>query len=479
MLKTLFVVDNNDDSPFPETSISFDDYLRDYPKIGEPKTRVVNLCDTSRYLSKGYYCSLLAEARHHGAIPSVKTINALRGEGAILWLKKNQIKDDDMPTEQQEFILCMGKPLDGRYGSIAVKVFNEWPAPLLKVTLLPDSGGVRVQVQRCSIKALSPEQHAVMTQILELNANSYWKKQKGDKRARWNMAMLVNKAEKVPPSDKSALNRFVKAGAKLGIAVDIIEAYELTNLNQYDALFIRETTAINHPTYQLASRAEELGLVVMDDTRSILRCCNKVYLHDAFNYQKVPSLKTEFILDDSPQTLDNIEQAFGYPMVIKMPEGSFSKGVFKVKSREELENTCQTLLKDSAILLVQEYLFTEYDWRIGMINGRAFYACRYYMARGHWQIYNHGSSRNFSGGFDALPTFEVPRPVLKAALKAAAAVGNGLYGIDIKEVDGKAYVLEVNDNPSIDHKVEDAYLGDELYMQVMGEFLNRLEQRGH
>ena len=51
-------------------------------------------------------------------------------------------------------------------------------------------------------------------------------------------------------------------------------------------------------------------------------------------------------------------------------------------------------------------------------------------------------------------------------------------GVDVKEHQGKAYVLEVNDNPSIDHKVEDGYLGDELYMIIMDEFKQRLEARG-
>jgi len=63
-------------------------------------------------------------------------------------------------------------------------------------------------------------------------------------------------------------------------------------------------------------------------------------------------------------------------------------------------------------------------------------------------------------------------------LKAAAVVGDGLYGIDIKEVDKCAYVIEVNDNPSIDSGVEDLYLGEELYMQIMHEFLRRFELRG-
>ena len=77
-----------------------------------------------------------------------------------------------------------------------------------------------------------------------------------------------------------------------------------------------------------------------------------------------------------------------------------------------------------------------------------------------------------------MPTFETPKVVLDAALKAAAIIGNGLYGVDVKLHNNKAYVLEVNDNPSIEHRVEDAYLGNELYLQVMGEFQRRLEARG-
>jgi len=50
--------------------------------------------------------------------------------------------------------------------------------------------------------------------------------------------------------------------------------------------------------------------------------------------------------------------------------------------------------------------------------------------------------------------------------------------VDIKQKGHQVYVIEVNDNPSIEHKVEDRYLGDELYMLIMLELVNRLEQRG-
>ena len=161
-----------------------------------------------------------------------------------------------------------------------------------------------------------------------------------------------------------------------------------------------------------------------------------------------------------------------------MPEGSFSKGVYKVKDRAELKERLEELFVDTALVLAQEYLYTDYDWRIGVLNGRAIYACKYMMARNHWQIYNHESKRFNSGGFETLPTFEVPRAVLQAALKACDMIGNGLYGVDIKQKDNQVYVIEVNDNPSIDHKVEDVYLGNELYMVIMTEFANRLEKRG-
>jgi glutathione synthase/RimK-type ligase-like ATP-grasp enzyme len=128
--------------------------------------------------------------------------------------------------------------------------------------------------------------------------------------------------------------------------------------------------------------------------------------------------------------------------------------------------------------LVQEYLYTEYDWRIGVLNGRSIYACRYHMARNHWQIYNHGAKRFSTGDFETMATFEVPRQVLETAVKACSFIGSSLYGVDLKQLGDKVYVIEVNDNPSIEHGVEDSYLGYELYMQIMQEFANRLEQRG-
>jgi glutathione synthase/RimK-type ligase-like ATP-grasp enzyme len=73
---------------------------------------------------------------------------------------------------------------------------------------------------------------------------------------------------------------------------------------------------------------------------------------------------------------------------------------------------------------------------------------------------------------------KVPRQVIKTALRATRLIGAGLYGVDHKQLpDGRVVVMEVNDNPNIDHGVEDAFLGDELYRSILSEFLERLNRR--
>ena len=51
-----------------------------------------------------------------------------------------------------------------------------------------------------------------------------------------------------------------------------------------------------------------------------------------------------------------------------------------------------------------------------------------------------------------------------------------LQGVDIKVLDDKPYVVDVNDNPNIDAGVEDTVLKDNLYETIMDEFVNRIDR---
>ena len=76
-----------------------------------------------------------------------------------------------------------------------------------------------------------------------------------------------------------------------------------------------------------------------------------------------------------------------------------------------------------------------------------------------------------------MPVELAPRRAVSIAVKAANIIGDGLYGVDVKESDGKFYIIEVNDNPNLDSGVEDAILREDLYRRIMESFLRRIERR--
>ena len=196
-------------------------------------------------------------------------------------------------------------------------------------------------------------------------------------------------------------------------------------LPEYDGLFIRETTAIDHHTYRFARKAAAEGMVI-DDPASILKCTNKVFLANLLKNNKIPTPKTLILSKDQNDAVEQVVRELGFPAVIKIPDGAFSRGVTKAENEKSLRAGLKELFRQSALVLAQEYLYTDYDWRIGVLGGRAIYACKYMMVKGHWQIYQHGESKSESGGFETMPTYEVPRNVIQAALNATRLIGNGL-----------------------------------------------------
>jgi glutathione synthase/RimK-type ligase-like ATP-grasp enzyme len=165
-------------------------------------------------------------------------------------------------------------------------------------------------------------------------------------------------------------------------------------------------------------------------------------------------------------------------VVLKIPEGSFSRGVFKAEDRGELTRISTKLFKESDLILAQEYLYTPYDWRIGIIGRKPLYACKYYMSGEHWQIVKHQvDGKHVEGAFETVPLEEAPADVVKTALKAANLIGDGLYGVDMKLTGRGPVVIEVNDNPNLDAGIEDKVLGEALYRVVIGEIVNRLDRR--
>jgi glutathione synthase/RimK-type ligase-like ATP-grasp enzyme len=490
MADLLIVVEKEKDwrAYYPsEQVIPVQSYLAQGEDVGNaPGNQVINLCRSTRYLSNGYYCSLLAEARGQRVIPSVRTINdlsrkAIYGLGiSDLNRSLGQLLGSEVAsTAELTLQFYFGQAADPALERFARQLFEQFPCPILEVTFRRSGEDWIIhQLSSGSIHALEGAEEDRFATALDRFSRKVWRKPKTRKRHRYDMAILVNPEEKFPPSDNTAIKRFMRAGRGLGFDVELITRRDFLRVGEFDALFIRATTAIDDHTYRFAKKAEAEGLIVIDDPDSILRCTNKVYLADLLRTNKLPTPGTRIVSRERKQDLDEAAEEFGFPLVLKIPDGSFSRGVSKAENLEELRADAKRLFRESALLLVQEYIYTEFDWRIGILNRKPIYASQYFMSRGHWQIYDHSpSGKGKSGGWKTLAVHDAPRPVVRAATRAANLIGNGLYGVDIKLDGERVCIIEVNDNPSIEARVEDAYLGDDLYRIIMEEFMRRLERK--
>ena len=457
-------------------------YLTDPQYFDLKRARVFNLCRSYRYQSTGYYVSLLAEARGHKPLPSVVTIQdlkqpfILRAAGddldALMQKSLSSLKADHFTLS-----IYFGRNLAKRYTALSERLFRLFPAPLLRASFDREAAsGIWTLRSVSPIAARDiPEDHRDFAQV---KAQEYFNKQSprmiARRRYRYDLAILHDPNEPLPPSDERALKRFAKAAEKTGFAVDFIERTDLGSIAEFDALFIRATTSVNHYTYRFARKAAAEGMAVIDDPESILRCTNKVFLSELLERNHIPTPKTVSIHRSTQKALD----ALGFPCILKQPDSSFSQGVVRVSSQEEMQSELPKLLSQSDLVIAQEFLPTDFDWRIGVLDGRAIFACKYYMAANHWQIIKHDADGNGheDGRAETLATTLVPDPVMRTALRAARLIGDGLYGVDLKQVGNKAYVIEVNDNPSIDAGVEDRVEGDGLYLTVAASLMRRVER---
>jgi len=487
MTKHLIIVENIDDwTPyFPsEQVIDVDQYLQSAPQRSDSRAQIINLCRGLDYLSRGYYCSMVAEARGHKVLPGLRTINDLSRKSLYAYdlsdfsAQLNKLLTTAAPAQSFVLKICFGQTAVTALQKLARQLFEHFPCPILEIEFSFKDHWLISQIKAGSIHKLDDTEQDFFAESLDAFSHRLWRKPSKRRSYRYDMAILHNPKEAMPPSDMTALKRFISSGKRLGIDVELITPKDYIRLAEYDALFIRETTATHNHTYKFARRAESEGLVVIDDPTSIIRCTNKIYLKELLAAHDLPMPESHLLYRNDQNGLNTLCEQATFPLVMKIPDGAFSKGVIKVNNADELREKAPEFFQQSAIILLQEYMYTDYDWRIGVFNNQAIYACQYFMSKGHWQIYNHNTKKGTdSGKSSAIPISEVPEKVIRIATKAAKLIGNGLYGIDIKQSGNRIVIIEINDNPSIDAGVEDAYLGLALYDDIMREFLRRLEQR--
>ena len=456
-------------------------YLTD-PAYASPGTvRIYNLCDSYRYQRMGYYVSLLAEARGHKPIPRARTIEDLQSPNLVRLLTEtldelvqHAFRNDRQSPVELDFYFGLrpGQTED----VLGQQLFQLLKAPLLRAQF--EYRGDRWQIRSARAIAMDELESDASSNVMaaaKLHFTGRGGRNNKPNAPRYEIAILHDPEDTHPPSNPLALQKFAEAAATLGMRAEQIGRSEYGRLSEFDGLFIRDTTRVNHHTYRFARQAAAEGLVVIDDPDSILKCSNKVYLAELLTQRTIPAPKTLVVHRGN---LDQVFLTLGAPCILKQPDSAFSAGVTKVSTQAELKARAEALFALSDLFIAQEYIPTDFDWRVGVLDRRVLFVAKYFMAPGHWQIIKRDAAQQMQeGATAALSIGEAPNEVIQQALRAANAIGEGLYGVDVKQTGGRCYVIEVNDNPNLDAGNEDGVLKDALYREVMGVFLKRIELR--
>jgi len=507
----------------PQRVVLADDYLAGGDQYAERDAVVINLCRSYRYRTRGYYVSLLADARGQHVLPSVETIEGMaepfglsrsleeagvptisapemrarrraadaaepeRGEAAaktgrrLPLVRGDGSGDSEFRTAGEDEIAqanaYLGSCRDERFAMAAEVVYREWPSPILRLHLVLEDGVWKVtQVTPVPFHQLQPDERAVFVDLL---ANGAQVLRRGSpaprEETRASIAVLVDPEDIFSPSTPETIDRLERVASRQNVHVRRIGLDDVHRLGEYDALFIRALTGVREPAFQFALRAEALGMPVIDDTQSIIRCSNKVFLDELLRREGVATPRTLVVTSRTPW-----EQIceLGDPIVIKLPDSSFSAAVHKVSSRAEYRERAAEMFRQSPLIIAQEFLPTDFDWRVTVLGGRPLFTARYFMARGHWQIRSDTDGNEDYGRVEAVPRDAAPRAVVDLAVRAASLIGNGLYGVDIKETPSGPVVIEVNDNPNLDTGEDDAADGDSIFDDIIGFFVREVEERG-
>jgi len=257
----------------------------------------------------------------------------------------------------------------------------------------------------------------------------------------------------------NALIRCRDVAEELGHDVDFIFPVDISKIPKMDALFIRARTDPMNITYVAARMAKFHGIPVIDDPESIQICSDKINMYSHLMKKNVSLPRTIFLSrnDLSVEHVSHLFDEMGSPLVVKEPSTSFSLRVEKVHTVAEFFKVARRFIRMSDWIVVQQFIESKYDWRVGVLDGKLLYACKYTIPSVTFKIQASVNGHLIYCGVESVPPDCVPPPFIQLGIDAANAIGRGLYWVDIKNNNGDACVIEVNDNPSLESGEDTCY----------------------
>ena len=269
--------------------------------------------------------------------------------------------------------------------------------------------------------------------------------------------------------EMNALMRLSQVARRMGHRADFLFRPDMFKIPQYDAIFIRALTDPLNSAYVASRTAEMHNIRVIDDPDSIRVCCDKVNMYSHLIKHGVPIPETRIVSrrDLSIDLGRQLLRELGPPVVLKAPNSSFSKYVEKAATPNEFLTVAKHFLRRADRIVVQQFVSSTFDWRVGVLAGEPLYVCQYIIPKRRWKILTYTTNgKTVFGPVKSIPLADAPPDLLSTAVSAANAIGSGLYGVDLKQSGSEYLVIEVNDNPTINAGDEDQANGD-LYEKLL------------
>lgn len=240
--------------------ITFQDYLTKPEYANLKDAKVFNLSDEYNSQSKGYYVSLLAEARGHLAVPTIHNLVDL-GERKLVKIVSEEFEEEIQKSlkniKSQEFTLSIyfGQNVDQKYRALSTLIFRHFQIPFLRVVFKHSTKWNIKSIKAISISEI-PKEHL---ESMYYFASQYFSKKRYDtpkaNKAECDLAILVQPNDPAPPSNAKAIKKFIDLAEKMNFYVEILTPKDFYILFSFDALSIRQSTEVNNEAYAYAIKA--------------------------------------------------------------------------------------------------------------------------------------------------------------------------------------------------------------------------------
>ena len=193
--------------------------------------------------------------------------------------------------------------------------------------------------------------------------------------------------------------------------------------------------------FAILRHLERLGVPMVNSSSSIEATKDKLYAHQIFAEQGIPTPKT--LLVKHPINANLVEREIGFPAVVKIMAGSYGKGVYQVTSKSrfvDFIDFAHGINTDEAII-VQEYIDTHpgEDLRVFVVGGKVLGAMKRSAKDGSFKA-------NISRGGEGV-AYELTPQIEKIALKVCKSLELEVAGVDLLFGKDGFLVCEANSAP--------------------------------